>query len=107
MAVRFPVFPNELSDGFPAYSRTPRLWSQPMRPVGFRNGEGDVNHERISVPEVRALSQQLRTSFNHYESAWRTANTGLNPVSGFEPVLHRWVSDNFAIRLVRNCFRVT
>ncbi len=27
--------------------------------------------------------------------------------SGFEPVLHRWVSDNFAIRLVRNCFRVT
>jgi len=43
-----------------------------MRTRGIQNSEGDVNHERISVPGVRALSQQLRTSFNHYESAWRT-----------------------------------
>jgi len=57
---------------FPAYSRTSRLWFQPMRARGIRNGERDENDERISVPGVRALSQQLRTSFNYYESAWRT-----------------------------------
>jgi len=59
---------------FPAYSRTSRLCFQPMRARGIRNGERDENHERISVPGVRALSQQLRTSFNYYESAWRTSN---------------------------------
>jgi len=67
-AVRFPVS-CELSFGSPAYSRTSRLWSQPMRTREIQNGEGDVNHGRISVPGVRALSQQLRTSFSHYESA--------------------------------------
>jgi hypothetical protein len=49
--------------------------------MGFGNGEGDVNHERISVPRVLALSQQHLTSFKHYESAWRTANTGSNLVA--------------------------
>jgi hypothetical protein len=46
--------------------------------VGFRTA-GDVNHGRISVPGVRALSQQRLTSFDHYESAWRTENTGSSP----------------------------
>jgi hypothetical protein len=47
--------------------------------VGFIPG-GDVNHEHVSVPGVQALSKQHLTSFTHYESAWRTENTGSNPV---------------------------
>ncbi len=47
-----------------------------MRTCEIQNGEGDVNHERISVPGVRALGQQHPTSFKHYESAWRIENTG-------------------------------
>src|SRR6267378_7290807 len=47
--------------------------------MGFRNGEEDVNHERISVPRVLALSQQHRTPFKYYERAWRTVNTGSEP----------------------------
>ena len=38
----------------------------------------DSNHERISVPEVSQFSQQRLTSIGHYESAWRTENTGSN-----------------------------
>jgi len=53
--------------------------------MGFRNGEGDVNHERISVPSVLALSQQHLTSFKHYESAWRTENTGFSPLAVRKP----------------------
>ncbi len=45
----------------------------------------------LGIPRLRAptatvshasssLSQELRTAFNHYESAWRTENTGSNPV---------------------------
>ena len=38
-----------------------------------------MNHERISVPGVRALSEQPLSSVKCYESAWRTANTGSTP----------------------------
>src|SRR5207253_9429404 len=41
---------------------------------------GDANHKRISVLGASTFSQQRPTSFNHYESAWRTVNTGSNPV---------------------------
>ena len=60
-------------------ARVPSLFPRPSTLVsanGIQNGEGDVNHERISVPVVPALSQQVGTSLNHYESAWRTSNTG-------------------------------
>ncbi len=33
---------------------------------------GDVNHERIAVLGVVAFGQHHLTSFDHYESAWRT-----------------------------------
>src|SRR5207253_8052471 len=39
----------------------------------------DSNRERISVPEVSQFSQQRLTSIGHYESAWRTENTGSSP----------------------------
>ena len=73
-------FPRKSSLGFPAHSQPFNFWSQAMRTRGIQDGERDVNHYRVSVPGMRALSQQRRTSFNHYESAWRTANTGSNPV---------------------------
>ena len=42
------------------------------------NDQGGANDERISIPDVTVFSQQPLTSFDHYESAWRTENTGLN-----------------------------
>jgi len=52
--------------------------------VLFQDGIGhagqDSNHERISVPKVSQFSQQRLTFIGHYESAWRTENTGSNPV---------------------------
>jgi len=42
--------------------------------------KGGANHKRISVPGASTFSQQRTTSFDHYESAWRTSNTGSNPV---------------------------
>jgi hypothetical protein len=52
-----------------------------MRTHGIQNGEEDVNHKRISIPEATAFGQQLLTSFKHYESAWRTENTDLSPLA--------------------------
>src|SRR5207253_3949199 len=66
--------------GFPVESQTSELWSQLTRTRETQNGAGDANHERISVPEVSQSSQQRLTSIGHYESAWRTVNTGSNPV---------------------------
>src|SRR4029077_12349220 len=51
---------------------------------GTQNGR-DVNHERISVPGVRAVSQQRLTSFDHYESAWRTQTRVRIPLSTESP----------------------
>ncbi len=68
-------FPRKLPLGLPACSQASQLWSRLMNAREIQ-AEGDVNHERISVPGVRALSQQHPTSFNHDESAWRTENTG-------------------------------
>ena len=79
MSVRFPVsqeIPARAPSLFPNLSAL--VWL--MRTRGFQKRRRDVNHERILVPGVQALSQQGLTSFNHYESAWRTENTGSNPV---------------------------
>ena len=84
MAVRFPI-------SRAVIARVPSLFpnlSTLISATGIQNGEGDINHERISVPRVRVLSQQLRTSFNHYESAWRSENTGSNPTSR---TMMRWM----------------
>jgi hypothetical protein len=62
---------------------------------------GDVNHERISVPRVLALSQQHLTSVEHYESAWQTINTGFSPTASFhfESIDERLVFGPTAARL--------
>src|SRR5206468_549710 len=56
-AVRFPVS-CELSFGSPAYSRTSRLWSQPMRTREIQNGEG-VNRAQRSGSQGETLREPV------------------------------------------------
>src|SRR5258708_40138510 len=79
MSVRFPVS-QEIRASIPGSAPNFSAVSRLMRTRAIQNGEGDVNHERVSIPGVQAFSQQRLTSFDQYESAWRTANTGSNPV---------------------------
>ena len=65
--------------GFPVASQASQLVSAHGNTVELGR-RGDANHERISVRGGSEFSQQRLTSFYHYESAWRTANTGSNPV---------------------------
>ena len=56
-----------------------QMWCRLMRTRGDSARRGDGDHKRISVPGASTFSQQRPTSFAHYASAWRTANTGSNP----------------------------
>ena len=66
MSVRFPV-----SQGIPIrvpnLVPTSRLWSWLMRTRGIRNGEGDVNHERILVSGTAGLESTAQTGAGDYE----------------------------------------
>src|SRR5207253_9564619 len=71
------------------FSPIPEISAQTMVPADENSGDparrGDGNHKRISVPGASTFSQQRPTSFDHYESAWQTSNTGSNPVGESNP----------------------
>ena len=64
------------------FSPIPEISAQTLVPADENSGDparrGDGNHKRISVPGASTFSQQRPTSFDHYDGAWRTANTGSN-----------------------------
>src|SRR5207302_1741181 len=66
--------------------------SEPAHSLPFRSADHaaqDSNLDPISVPAVSQFSQQRLTSIGHYESAWRTENTGSNPVGDSNPCFWR------------------
>src|SRR5438876_10381711 len=79
MAVRFPVSEGTIARVPSLFPSLSTLVSANEKP-GVRTGEGDANHKRILISGVVEFSQQHLTSCDHYESAWRTVNTGSNPV---------------------------